>query len=184
MISKAFNCIFIHIPRTGGHTIDRLFLDNGLVSEELWHYTAHDLITLIGWDKFCSYYSFSIVRNPWERWLSEWAWQTSINYATQIPTPWGNKNISFEEFCRSSHEWYPDVERANGHLGNQSDFIFDANDQLLVHTLFRFENLPWKFAPKRNSTHHGEYRSYYSDATAELIGKRFERDVKLLGYSF
>ena len=29
-----------------------------------------------------------------------------------------------------------------------------------------------------------DYRSYYSDETAEMVAKRFERDIELFGYEF
>jgi len=44
MINHKKKFIFIHIPKTAGHSIDTMFLDLGLVDEELWHFTSLEII--------------------------------------------------------------------------------------------------------------------------------------------
>ena len=187
------HCAYIHVPKTGGHSIDALFSTLGLVTVKCWHATAAETIRLIGGRH---YFLFATVRNPWDRLVSEYVWQGS-NSAGHIPTPWGNKAISFEDFCRSDFSWYPEEERLNGHLSDQAHFIFDENDAPLVDEIIRFEALQAGFdnvcrrlglpptpLPRLNSTQHRPYWQYYSGEVAEIVAKRFERDIRLLGYRF
>lgn len=196
MISDQVKCIYIHIPKTGGHTIDKYFLNLGLVSQSIWHGTCRDIIEMVGEETFNAYYRFTVVRNPWERWLSEYLWQGSA-FSTQIPTPWGNKKISFADFCRSDFRWYPKKQIAQGHLADQAHFVYTPDDKCLVNDVIRFEEFQVGFAsmcrklklpvvnlPRLNATTHGPYWEYYNDELAELIGKRFERDVRLFNYRF
>lgn len=194
MISHPLRCAYVHPPKTGGHSIDKFFSRRGAVSVKAWHATAAETLALLPPDH--GYYMFGTVRNPWDRFLSEYVWQSS-DCPTQIQTPWGNKNISFRDFCLSDYSWYPAGERANGHLADQAHFLFDDTDRRLVDYIIRFEQLQEGFTsvcrilslpafdlPRLNVTQHEPYWSYYTDELAELIGKRFARDVRLFGYEF
>lgn len=71
VISHEHRCIFVHIPRTAGSSIEEW-----ICGEDWWnrdpstkHLTAHRARTLYAeyWD---DYFTFSFVRDPWERMLS------------------------------------------------------------------------------------------------------------------
>jgi hypothetical protein len=194
MISHRLRCAYVHVPKTGGHSIDRFFIDRGLVSVGRWHATATELRRKI--DPGKGYFLFATVRNPWDRFLSEYMWQASA-FPSQIPTPWGNKAITFADYCRSDFAWYPDTEIRNGHLSDQAGFVFDDGDHSIVDLVVRFERLQEGFAevcqrlglskttlPHLNRTEHVPYWHYYTDELIELVAKRYERDIRLLGYTF
>ena len=196
MICHSQEFVFIHIPKTAGHTIDMQFVEAGLVDEELWHHRARDIIQMRGRTEWDRYLSFAVVRNPWDRFLSEYIWQGSA-FSTQIQTHWGNKQISFYDFCRSDFAWYPDIEIANGHLSDQLSFLVDQNGELCVDEILRFETLqsdfdrvcdkiglPKQTLPHRNKTWHKPYWEYYDDETRELVRRRFQRDIESFGYVF
>ena len=68
--------IFLHIPKTGGTTIERLFNINLFHSSRpderpsLQHLTCNMLCEKMGKSKYDSYYKFTFIRNPWARILS------------------------------------------------------------------------------------------------------------------
>src|SRR5262245_37683364 len=138
MISHSLRCVYIHVPKTGGHSIDRFFRDRALVSIGRWHDTVVTVRDFLG--PGFNYYFFGTVRNPWDRFFSEYLWQKS-NFPTQLATPWGRKDITFEDFCKSDLIWYPDHEVKNGHTRDQAHFLFDEEDRLLVDDIVRFESL-------------------------------------------
>ena len=85
MISHKHKCIFIHIPKCGGTSIeDALFKPrNERTIKDLWsgpnkyqtgglqHLMASHIIEEVGGDLFDEYFKFSFVRNPWEKMVSQ-----------------------------------------------------------------------------------------------------------------
>ena len=60
--------IFIHIPRTGGTSIEKSF---GLtLGNEEKHLSAAELREKAGPEKWAQSFVFSFVRNPWDRIIS------------------------------------------------------------------------------------------------------------------
>ena len=195
MINHKYKFIFIHIPRTAGHSIDTMFLDLGMVDEEFWHDSSIEMIKKFGIKMWDSYFSFSIIRNPWDRFLSEYIWQGN-NFKTAIETKWGNKSISFVDFCKSDFNWYPEYEK-NRLSKTQLSFLTDDKAKICVDKLIKFENLQKEFSsvfdkigiaqmkiPHRNKTKHKSYWEYYNDETIEIVTKKFEEDIKFFGYEF
>lgn len=198
MISRALNLIFIHIPKTGGHSIDRFFLDRGLVlkEDERWHETAPQILDYLG-PYYGECFSFSVIRNPWERMVSQWAWQSATDYKDQLATEWGNKGITFEAFLKSDFHWYTQKQLDNGHLSDQSHFIYDSDGNSLVGEVIRFEDLSAAFTricrrcklrhddlQHLNRSHHDHYTKYYTDELVEIVSRMWPRDVEMLGYKF
>ena len=76
--------IFIHIPKTGGTTIEEYM--NAIKKPTLrhgygvfknivfQHFRWNDYIDFMGIDSFNNYTKFSIVRNPYELIISEYYW--------------------------------------------------------------------------------------------------------------
>jgi hypothetical protein len=98
---------FIHIPKTGGITIESVFgfgrTEADLFGEmdglELAHLTAEQMMKYV--PDFRDYFSFAIVRNPWERLVSEYAWRIGNQNDTRSFDVLGLKNPSFEDFVQS-----------------------------------------------------------------------------------
>lgn len=187
MISNKLRCVHIHIPKTGGHSIEKFFQGHqcGEAKHGDWHATIEERKR----DPVLKdYLFFAVIRNPWDRAVSEYFWQKT--------KPWGNRDISFSGFCHSDWGWYPDDEIR--HCWEQSDFICDDTGRVLVEKLIRFENLQvefddlkaklglpdyWKL-PHFNRTEHLPYRRYYTDELRHHIGNVFERDVLTFDYEF
>jgi len=98
MLSRAYRTIFVHIPKTGGQSIETIFLKaHGLTWEaraqlllrpnsdpakgprRLAHLYASEYVSCghVTAEDFESFFSFAVVRNPWARAVS------SYKYALQ-----------------------------------------------------------------------------------------------------
>lgn len=179
---------FTHVQKTGGHSIDRwlraryheVVLVNGM------HCTAGAGRTgLVDWD---THYSFGFVRNPWDRVAAWWRMfdrESRAFYGRSTP---------FTEFLKRQESlsttdsiWRPQVtffESRPGccivnHIGRYETFeeslgVVAKNLGVALHPV-----------PKLNAApNRVDYRSFYTDETAELVGLRFVRDTETFGYSF
>lgn len=143
---------------------------------------------------FKSLYKFAFVRNPWDL-------QVSSYHHLKRERPFlleGRE--SFEAFTR----WKLDPARPyQYHLDTaitpMTDYLVDLHGNLLTDYIGRYERLHDDWAhickhlgiPHRPLPHERkatdrrkDYRSYYSDDLAQLVGDYFKRDVELLGYRF
>lgn len=149
------------------------------------HMRASEVISKLGKDTFDSYFSFAVVRNPWD-------WLVSI-YTYKYKTRHDHHHdlikdfSSFDEYIR----W-----RCSGKWVHQKDFIFDESGKQLVSFIGRFENLDEDFQyicskigasislPKVNVSKTKPYQAYYNEETKELVRQAFAPDIALFGYDF
>ncbi|PHI38634.1 hypothetical protein CBQ28_03705 [Pseudoalteromonas sp. GCY] len=152
MISHQHHCIFVHIPKVAGQSIESAFLNElSLTWEEraplllkknsnpkkgpprLAHLTASEYVQLgyITPEQFNDYYKFSFVRNPWSRLVSEYTYK-------QHPFSFKHFVLDYLPSC--------DSDDYQNHIGNlrhlvpQHCFLYEGND-CLVDTVGKFENL-------------------------------------------
>jgi hypothetical protein len=105
----------------------------------------------------------------------------------------------FEKFLR--HKFDPNRPyqfHIDTSITLQSDYLVDLHGKVLVDFIGRYENLeadfreacrrigitPLPLAHRRRAKNRSDYRSYYSDVTAELIARRFKKDIDLFDYTF
>jgi hypothetical protein len=74
MINHRYRCIFVHIPKTAGKSINRFFGMEWQKHKDLSRYAGELQPQL-----FSSYFKFAIVRNPWDRILSDYNFQNKKN---------------------------------------------------------------------------------------------------------
>tara|TARA_Y100000816_G_scaffold274583_1_gene242019 strand:- start:1326 stop:1925 length:600 start_codon:yes stop_codon:yes gene_type:complete len=135
--------IFIHIPKTGGSTIQySLNLTEGMhgcctiKNAALQHCNWNDYKKLLGNEIYDNYFKFSIVRNPIERCISEYYW-TPLNFGY-------NNKASFDQFLTEvedivKNERFFDSQY-HDHFQSQSYYILDDDNKVMVDKIFRFEN--------------------------------------------
>ena len=212
MINNKHKFIFIHIPKTGGHSVDKFFLERSMVDDTKWHCTSNQIMKFIGDETWNSYFSFTIVRNPWDRMVSEYSWQKG-SAATQIATPWGNDQVSFKDFLkmvqlspRNHHDmnqirafdtWYRMQEIKDGHLNTQLSFIINDNGEKIIDHVIKFERLNAEFTqtlkkiglkeeslPHLNKSDRGSYDQYYDQECIDIVAERFKDDIDYFKYDF
>ena len=225
------NSLFIHIPKTGGTSIESCFnlacgnnfycADpnenieykkkvlfgsiniNGLIYE-LQHLKHKEIIDLelICIKKLDKLFSFSFVRNPWDKMISEYFWigkkyfSSFLSYLKFItygePLP---DLINYSDPTYGSEDYFLWYLKYN-HLYPQSDFIVN-DDKLLVDFVGRFENLQEDFdvicdqiklprikLPIKNKTNHKHYVEYYDNETRNIVAKKYAKDIEYFKYKF
>ena len=113
---------FIHIPKCGGTTIEGLFeqlkFDTFLAPKdyrEVRKYlklppTHFDISMIENMFRLDAIYSFAIVRNPYDRILSDYKWAKTRTNNTQF-----FQKMSFEEFC---FHCFKEYSNNSGYLAN------------------------------------------------------------------
>ena len=155
MICHDYKCIFVHIPKAAGMSIEHFFLDlvgldwenraplllgpNSDPSkgpERLAHLYGSEYVSLghISQELYDQYYKFSFVRNPWARLVSEYKFRNHHVFFT------------FKEFVekRLPEPGHSDAYR---HIVPQYDFLYTPEGKPLVDYVGKFEQLQKDFNP-------------------------------------
>ncbi|HHH44031.1 MAG TPA: sulfotransferase family protein [Gammaproteobacteria bacterium] len=153
MICHHYKTVFVHVPKTAGQSVERVFLDLlGLTWEtraplllrknrspelgppRLAHLTASQYVQCkyMTREQFDSYFRFAFVRNPWDRVVSFY------KYLGETSTM-GFKQYLVERF--QSEVW----NSLHWFVKPQASFLYDDDDRLLVNYVGRFENLQTDF---------------------------------------
>mgnify|MGYP000538342229 CR=1 FL=1 len=171
----------IHIPKTAGTSVTKSIYGT---DTKCSHYNWEDLNILLK-ENFFNYFSFTIVRNPWDRLVSQYFGHV----IKEMP------GLSIDNYFLRSfvYDEYHDYKRF---VQPCMDWITDDGNILVDH-IIRFENLQDDFnvvcdkigVEHIDLTNEGKskklhYRNYYSDYTAELIYNKFRTDIEEFGYEF
>jgi hypothetical protein len=195
--------ILVHVPKTGGQSIhDALGIGKeksdlyGFHDGKEWsHFTAAQILDEVGPETFNSYLKIAVVRNPFDRLVSEYHFKKHGRDTRFIPINRGGINIPFDWFIEELElsfdlvREYP--QRVTNHFYPQVDFIYD-NDKLMVDKVFRFEDFDKvaKFVkenygvdvPHINKSDHEEYQTYYDKNTKRIVERLYHEDFEKLGY--
>ncbi len=147
------------------------------------HASARQARRVLGPKIFDNYLKFAIERNPWERQVSLYAhrqWKTG-------------RPMNFDRDMRSL--WYRNTEYCK--LDNWSIYAIDG--EIIVDRMLRYETLKADIAAlfaelglappemgrrRAYAPDRPHYATYYSDATRDLVGRWYAREIDALGYSF
>ena len=152
MICHRHKCIFIHIPKTAGKSIQKIFeQDLGDVrgkNTPLYPYNGHKHESKkspphlkaceyvqyghLSQEEFDTYFKFAFVRNPWARMVSEYKYRNH-------PRKYDFKRFLFKYFPE------PSLSDAYIHVIPQYYFLHDDNGKLLVDMVCKFETLQRDF---------------------------------------
>ncbi len=193
---KAFDqyqCIFIHVPKTGGISVGRSLLGDIVGS----HFTAADYKVIFGKAAFKRYFKFAFVRNPWDRAVSAYTFYKSGDF-NENTKRWGEKNLAaypdFESFVKG---WL-NPETLYKRKAFMPQYVFICNQALVpeVDFLGYFEHLErdFKHIQERlgipanllhiNSSPRADYREYYTRETRDIVADLYRKDIELFGYDF
>lgn len=146
-------------------------------------------------ETFNSLYKFAFVRNPWDLQVS------SFHHIQRERPQFMNGITDFNEFMRYKFNHEREYQyHIDTSLSLQSDYLVDLYGNVIVDKIGRYENLAGDFnaicqhlsLPRKVSLPHKrkaeerskDYRTYYTDDTAEMVSKHFAKDIELLHYSF
>jgi chondroitin 4-sulfotransferase 11 len=211
-VSHELRCIHVHIPRTGGTSIEHalgmfhdwkienrtaLFglirspdlLEAVSVSRFLQHATAREVLALLP-PECAGYFSFAFVRNPWDRMVSVFCHQDPHLAMQAAAAGVDLPSLTFGQFLDAARSL------AHVHLLPQVQFIHDERGTCLVDFLGRFERLAQDFALIKerlgidadlachNRSSHEDYRSYYDNHSRRLVEEMYREDIEAFGYEF
>ncbi|MCK4947010.1 MAG: sulfotransferase family 2 domain-containing protein [Candidatus Aureabacteria bacterium] len=199
-IFHKYKCIFIHIPKSAGTSINAalgigregiqsLF---GKISEEekakyglthtYWHHCPISLIKpFIPEGTFNKYFKFTFLRNPWDRLVSLYLYYKRINRLDNID---------------AFNQWILSKKIPSYLLIPQLDYITDNKGNIIVDFIGRFENMDkdWKYITKKtgantkllpvNISNRKHYSFYYTEETIRVVGELFRKDIETFGYRF
>ena len=141
----------------------------------------------IGRKQFETYFKFGFVRNPWDRVVSLY----ERNETLQL-----RNKMSFDQFVEwiqysSSACVQPSPHRY------QLDWFVDPNGTILADFIGKFEQLEadWAFVAQklgvnpelphwRANPRARHYTEYYNDRTKQLVADKFRIDIEHFGYEF
>ncbi len=186
MISHKHRFIFIHIPKTGGTSIaSQIFQMCEVVVK---HQFAEDIFEER--EPGREYFSFSIVRNPWEREVSRYCYQRQ-NRSDDLHRE--ANELTFKDWLKKRQE---DRFFMNFLGAPQLDWLTDSNGGLLVEFVARLETIKtdWKHIreklgvttdiPRLNNSRHGHYSEYYDDETRAMVEEAYRKDIDFFQYGF
>ena len=157
MICRDFNCIFVHIPKAAGRSIElflleRLGMDRDnpadreklLIidnpdpyrgTEKLTHLSAAEYVQCgyLTQDEFNGFFKFSFVRNPWARLVSEYRYRNYLSHR------------NFKDFVMNKLP-PPGRDDRYRHIMPQTQMLCSGDGTLLVDFVGKFENLQTDFA--------------------------------------
>ncbi len=203
MINHPLRCIYVHIPKTAGNSVNRVFGIDWQNHKDLQRYAREQPAEVIA-----GYFKFAIVRNPWERIFSDY------NYQRRKSRPHHSKLFlfdetgaqrSFRDWVRAAladphryepgswggevspglHRWSPQVDWITVNGRTQLDFIARMEHlQEDFGVVCEALQLPPVKLPCRNRRFHSHYSWHYDTATRELVASYYARDIAAFGYRF
>ena len=214
MICHKKKCIFIHVSKCAGSTIEKSFGINlskqtDQNSEMLYgwdeknnlylqHATPQELIDCnkLTWEQWNSYFKFIIIRNPWSRALSDYFWVIKGRTLIDSFTNFLNREGAFFEILNNKK-----IKAYRGdHLKKQKDYFFYHDQRLDYDLVIRFEDidnglLELKkqlslddnfFMPKTNvgQKKYKHYSYFYNHKRKREVERRYTEDIQFLNYSF
>ena len=180
--------IFIHLNKNGGTSIS-----NAIGLPYVRHLNVKEIISMIGEDAFSQSFVFCVVRNPWDRVVSQYEFRLRTN------------QINKSDINSSFKEWVKDTYGGQNTFSNyknpklfypQCDWLKDKNGVIRVENILKFESLHDDFEkiteklgikndlPHLNVTRKKSYKNYYDKETEETVGKWFKEDIERFNYSF
>lgn len=214
ILSRGRRFIFVHIPKTGGTALTlaleaRAMAEDILIGDtpkararkgriagvkargRLWkHSTLSDIAGLASDDEIASFFTLTLVRNPWDRAVSYYHWLRDQHFAH--PAVGLAKSHGFPDFLshpqtRTALALWPYAAYLRDRFGAERANLF-ARIEHLDADLAPFEaHLGFRLTPLARanpSARARDWRPYYPDASAALIAALCAEDIARFGYAF
>jgi len=169
IINKTNNFIFVHVYRTGGSSIDRSFggTTNGMP-------THTKLEEVPNWEK---YFSFGVIRNPWDRTVSSYNYLTTKKQFTG--TFFEYIHMFAEGRLKTAKKYAQHDMVKNCSYVMRFEYLQEDFNEVCKLIGIQPPNLPhvWK-------TEHKPYTELYTEEMKQIIAEASSGDVEEYGFSF
>lgn len=181
-----------HLSRKYGSVFGKTGRKQGVI--EGWvpdHTPASVIRNQLGADVWDEMFTFTVVRNPWDRMLSMYRYRKQLGVI--------DEGLSFASYLKKLKSRDTEIFSYHGHYLSCMDFIKSDNGEVLVTKIVQFENRRAELksisravgVPELRSsalhlsrTRHQHYSNYFTAETRELIAELFEDDIRAFGYTF
>ena len=190
MISNQYRCLFVHIPKTAGSSIEAAL---GWFKEFTYgvqdHRAIGELREEVSRVDFRDYFKFTFVRNPWDRVVS---W-----YKNVLEDPVHREVSGIPETC--SLREFLTVYGTNWGLQSQLHWIRESDGTIPLDFIGRFEKLEVDFAQVcqrigasdikplsclADATDRRPYTAFYDTETRLMIAQRYAEEIEMFGYKY
>jgi len=208
------NFWFVDIPRTSSSSIKvelgRLYgtayaklniADEGYGEKQIIpdHVPALQMHDILGNELWNEIFSFTFVRNPWDRMVSLFLYRK--NAAKDIPN-----SMTFKQYIRNLFYYMTNMVNKKsslfsyyGYYFSASNFISDRNGNVIVDFIGRYENRKEDIekissiidCPSLGNLHLHKinkkgihYSQFYDAETKDIISELYSKDIELFQYSF
>lgn len=207
-ISYTYKTVFIHIPKCAGTTIEKMLgtctpieyynfkprLKPGQLKTPQ-HFTYCELKSglTINWENF---YAFSVVRNPYSRFVSEYKYRKDLFLKTKNPE---HDPVTFEAFIEKLNiDINERIRIFDGHLETQSGFLKNESGAIESSIeIFKFENMTpcWEMLTSKTLVEYKNYiwsnkssdvtpyQDFFTPETKNTIYNFYKEDFDNFGYS-
>ena len=198
MICHQHKCLFVHIPKVAGQSIESIFVERaGLTWQQrehlllkpnsdpklgpprLAHLTAQEYISCghISSEQFEQYFKFTFVRNPWARIVSEYNYR-KLHGDKHCQSDF--KTFLFKRFPKVGDDNYQTHKDYYRHVMPQSQFLFDEAGNQLVDFIGKFENLQNDFNKVCQQLNIGNIQIPHKNKSKAIgFKQRFKQQLKL-----
>ncbi len=185
--------IFIHINKTGGTSISNI-LKLGKTHQ---NYTK-TIISLIGEEKFKNTYSFTCVRNPFDRILSQYYYRIKPNKNPK--EPYLEEKIGFNKWVKLTYG-EKDKKYWNDSIifKPQIEWLKDTEENIILpNKIIKFEKLNEDFKEisnyletditlphlNKSTIKKHNYKEEYNLESKKIIAEYFKEDIEYFNYKF
>lgn len=183
MISSKLQFVFIHIPKTGGNSLQWYLREcsDHQIRRRQNKMGPNDGLDVVGKNKHqikykTNFFKFCIVRNPYDRALS---WYFFIN--PHIKNYDKNSFINFiKKLNIKNHSQYPYLDDPTIHKIHFENMIEELKElDIFKNTKYTFEDFP-----RLNSSVNFKYNweDLYDQETKDIVYEKFHKDFEVCGY--
>jgi hypothetical protein len=180
--------VFIHINKNAGTSIGHAI---GLPKKQ--HLTVKEVIEMIGRAQWERAFRFTIVRNPWDKVVSHYNHRIKTNQTGLKDNPIPFKQWAAATYGAVKDPRYYDQPKM---FQPQVEWLRDPEGRIELDLIGRFENLGDTFRriaerigvkvelPHLNRCERSDYRTFYDEETASVVGDWFKEDISRFDYTF
>lgn len=213
IISRGRSYIFVHIPKTGGTAMalaleDRAKAEDIMIGDtpkalkrrgkvkgiqtagRLWkHSTLADAEGLITRNEMAELFTFTLVRNPWDRMVSYYHWLQTQSFehpAVTLAKTKGFSDFLNAELTQTTFRANPSSKYMTDGAGVQHANLYIRLEHLIEDCAPLVDHLGFDLAmPVANaSSRPKDWRGFYTPADADVLADICADDIAAHGYGF